>query len=98
MSKPYMEVDGIKVRVEAEPAQGQELAGVSDDIAARWTDVRTILKHIATDYHGRLVELGTSAPEKALIKFGLKVSAEAGWVIAKATGEANFEVSMTWER
>jgi hypothetical protein len=32
------------------------------------------------------------------VKFGVKASGEASWLVAKAAGEANFEVTLTWTR
>jgi hypothetical protein len=32
------------------------------------------------------------------VKFGVKASGEATWLVAKAAGEANFEVTLTWNQ
>jgi hypothetical protein len=37
-------------------------------------------------------------PDEVELKFGIKVSGGASWLVAKAAGEANFEVSLTWSR
>ena len=37
-------------------------------------------------------------PDKVTLKFGIKVTAAAGVVIARAGGEANFEVGVEWNR
>lgn len=37
-------------------------------------------------------------PGKAEVKFGIKVSGGAQWLVAKAAAEANFEVTLTWTR
>ena len=37
-------------------------------------------------------------PDGVELKFGIKVSGGANWLVAKAAGEANFEVSLTWSR
>jgi Trypsin-co-occurring domain 1 len=36
--------------------------------------------------------------ESVVVKFGIKCNAEAGAFIAKAAGEANFEVTINWKR
>jgi len=36
-------------------------------------------------------------PKTCELTFGLKLSAGAGFIVAKAQGEANFGVKMTWE-
>ena len=37
-------------------------------------------------------------PSKIVLEFGLKLDAEAGALIAKASTEASFKVALTWER
>jgi hypothetical protein len=37
-------------------------------------------------------------PDKVSVEFGLKLDAEAGAYIAKASTEAGFKVTLTWER
>jgi hypothetical protein len=37
-------------------------------------------------------------PDEVSVKFGLKLSAEAGAFLAAAGAEANYEVSLTWKR
>jgi hypothetical protein len=36
------------------------------------------------------------APDEIQVKFGIRLSGEVGAVIAKTSGEANFEVVMRW--
>ena len=37
------------------------------------------------------------APDEVQVKFGLKVSGEANWWVAKAATEGNLEVTLTWK-
>lgn len=37
-------------------------------------------------------------PDEIEVKFGVKASGEASWLVAKAAAEANFEVTLTWRR
>jgi hypothetical protein len=37
-------------------------------------------------------------PDEIHVEFGLKMSAEAGAIIARAGGEANFKVAVSWTR
>ncbi|MGP4000175.1 CU044_2847 family protein [Streptomyces sp. 8N706] len=46
---------------------------------------------------GQVRGLG-SPPDKVSVQFGIKITAEAGAVIAKASTEANFTVSAEWTR
>lgn len=36
------------------------------------------------------------SPDRVDLKFGIKVDTTANWLIAKATAEANFEVTLSW--
>lgn len=38
------------------------------------------------------------APNEVQVKFGIKVTGTANWLIAKAATEANFEVTLIWSR
>jgi hypothetical protein len=37
-------------------------------------------------------------PEEVEVEFGIKLNAEAGAIIARTSGEANFRVAMRWKR
>ena len=37
------------------------------------------------------------APDKVEVKFAIKVSGTANWIVAKAATEGNFEVTLTWD-
>ncbi|HSV66969.1 MAG TPA: CU044_2847 family protein [Mycobacteriales bacterium] len=41
--------------------------------------------------------LTTLAPDEVTIGFGLRLSAEAGVVVAKGTSEVHFDVTLTWQ-
>jgi Trypsin-co-occurring domain 1 len=36
-------------------------------------------------------------PDGVEVKFGVKVTGEASWVVAKAATEGSFEITLTWE-
>lgn len=36
-------------------------------------------------------------PEGVEVRFGVKVTGEANWVVAKAATEGSFEITLTWE-
>lgn len=38
-----------------------------------------------------------SQPKSCELTFGLKLSTQLGFIVAKANGEANFQVKLTWE-
>jgi hypothetical protein len=37
-------------------------------------------------------------PDEVAVEFGVKMSAESGAIIAKASGEANFKINMVWKK
>jgi hypothetical protein len=37
-------------------------------------------------------------PDEVELKFGVKVTGGANWIVAKASGEGSFEVTLTWSR
>jgi Trypsin-co-occurring domain 1 len=37
------------------------------------------------------------APDEVNVQFGLKLTGEAGYIIASASGEANFTLSLNWQ-
>ena len=37
-----------------------------------------------------------AAPDEVEVKFGIKVSGSANWLVARAATEGNFEITMTW--
>lgn len=39
----------------------------------------------------------TVAPHEVEVKFGIKVSGKADWLVAKAATEGNFEVTLRWQ-
>ena len=41
---------------------------------------------------------GIDAPSEIVLEFGMQVRAEAGLIVARTSGEANFAVRVTWER
>lgn len=40
--------------------------------------------------------LRSLSPDEITVKFGVKVSGTANWVVAKAATEGNFEVALKW--
>jgi hypothetical protein len=72
----------------------EELAGKSALALDRaMSTVRQMAKRV-TD----AVDKITDKPDKVEVEFGLKLDAEAGAYIAKASTEAGFKVMLTWER
>ncbi|MFF0735135.1 CU044_2847 family protein [Streptomyces shenzhenensis] len=90
----YQLDDGTSVQFEIEPTGGwenvsarQEGTRVREAVQPAIDAARTVLD--------RVVEL---RPDDVTVKFGLKASGTANWLVARAATEANFEVTMTWKR
>ncbi|WP_333748469.1 CU044_2847 family protein [Streptomyces sp. IBSBF 2394] len=54
------------------------------------------IRRMAAEAHSRMTSL-TVAPKRLELEFGVKLSGEAGAVVAKATGEAHLIVRAVWE-
>lgn len=43
-----------------------------------------------------LEQVKEAAPDKIEVRFGIKVSGTANWLVAKAATEGNFEITLVW--
>ncbi|AGL15247.1 CU044_2847 family protein [Actinoplanes sp. N902-109] len=80
-------------QIEIEPAEGFRPAGagtvaatVKESIGPAVAAARVVLDQVR--------EIGPNAVQ---VKFGIKVTGTANWVVAKAATEANFEVTLGWQ-
>ncbi|UQU63412.1 hypothetical protein COUCH_31040 [Couchioplanes caeruleus] len=80
-------------QIEIEPVDGYRPAGVGDIVAT----VRESAAPAVAAAKVVLDEVRQAAPDAVEVKFGIKVSGTANWVLAKAATEANFEVTMIWK-
>jgi hypothetical protein len=55
-------------------------------------------KRVAHAVITRLGSLPAPKPSKLVVEIGLKVSADAGVVIAKASADAHIKITMEWQR
>jgi hypothetical protein len=67
--------------------------GVTETLQEALGRIRPALEAVVGQVRGL-----ASPPDRVSIEFGIKVTAEAGVVIAKAATEANFTVSAEWTR
>ena len=93
-----LEIAGEIVDAEYHSVPGQRMAGVSEDLVAKWEDAEKAIRHMAKAFHHTVESVEQSIrPDEAEIEFGLKISGEANWVLGKAAGEANFVVKLSWK-
>ncbi|MFI2410375.1 CU044_2847 family protein [Streptomyces sp. NPDC018947] len=96
--------DGTAVLVEVEGQQGSGIdrvgrgpgSGIVRDSAHTLQEalahIRPAVEAVADSVRGL-----TSRPDSVSVEFGIKLSAEAGVVVAKAASEANFAVRLEWD-
>jgi len=80
------------VRFEIEPSAGFRPAG-PDEIAGR---IREAVAPAVEGARAVLEKVKEAAPDEIEVKFGIKVSGTANWLVAKAATEGNFEITLTW--
>lgn len=81
------------VQFEIEPLPGFQAAG-ADEIAGQ---VRAAVEPAVRAAQVVLEKAKQMAPKTVEVKFGIKVSGTANWLVAKAATEGNFEVTLIWE-
>jgi len=89
----------VGVEVDEPDVDGVVRAGRPDEIAetasktfeSALADLRPATDHLVT----QLRQIAQK-PDQIQIEFGIKLTAAAGAVFAKAGGEANFKVTLTW--
>jgi predicted neutral ceramidase superfamily lipid hydrolase len=84
--------DETVVRFEIEPTADFRPAG-PDEIAGR---IREAVAPAVEGARAVLEKVKEAAPREIEVKFGIKVSGSANWLIAKAATEGNFEITLTW--
>lgn len=89
----YRVDDATTVRLEIEPTEGFRPAASAGEVIGRVQDAVTPAVEAAKAVLEKVKE---ARPDQIEVKFGVKASGEASWLVAKAAGEANFEVTLTW--
>ncbi|MET3421989.1 hypothetical protein BJ973_001201 [Actinoplanes tereljensis] len=79
---------------EFDPPPGFRPAGIGDDVAG-W--VRDAAAPSIEAARAVLDDVKRLAPDSVQVKFGLKVTGSANWIVAKSAAEANFEITLTWQ-
>lgn len=88
------QVGDTEVGFEVEPGSEWGDAGAGD-LAGQVRDAIEPAVEAAKVVLDRIRE---AKPDEVAVKFGVKVSGGANWVVAKAAGEGSFEVTMTWRQ
>jgi hypothetical protein len=88
----YRVDESTTVKFEIDPIEGFRPAG-PDQVVGRINEAVMPAVEAAKAVLEKVKEV---RPEQVELKFGIKVSGGATWLVAKAAGEANFEVTLTW--
>jgi hypothetical protein len=90
----YWVDDDTTVRLEIEPVDGFRPAGPGEILGRVQEAIAP-----AVDAAKAVLDTAKEArPDQIEVKFGVKASGEAKWLVAKAAGEGNFEVTLTRSR
>jgi hypothetical protein len=90
----YRVDDGTTVMLEVEPTDGFRPASPGEVIGR----VQEAVAPAVEAAKAVLEKAKEAVPDEIVVKFGVKASGQANWLVAKAAGEGNFEVTMTWSR
>jgi hypothetical protein len=88
----YQLDDSTLVGFEFEPDQGFHQAGAKEFAG----QVRKAVEPAVEAAKAVLEKVKEIKPDEVEVKFGVKVSGEASWVVAKAATEGNFEITLNW--
>ena len=93
----------VAVEVEASDLGGGRVmrgSAPADALAVANDSFETALESVRAAAEGILDKLRNLAqpPDEVGVEFGVKMNAETGAIIAKASGEANFKISLTWKK
>lgn len=90
--------DEVYVEVDGDP-DGTELVAGGDRIEEAIGTLTGRLSSVRRAVGATLAELGTPlGPDKIRVTVGVKLSAEAGAIIARSSAEGNLRVQMEWDR
>jgi hypothetical protein len=89
-----MEIDGdIEGGVVRSARPGEVVATVAESFDAALDRLRPLTRAIVA----RLRDV-TEGPGEVSVEFGFKMSLEAGMIVARSASEANFAVTLRWNR
>jgi len=87
--------DSTKVNFEIEPSDGFRPAASPGQVLGQ---VQAAVGPAIEAAKAVLDKVKEIRPDEVEVKFGVKVSGEASWLVAKAAGEGSFEITLTWVR
>jgi hypothetical protein len=91
----YQVDDKTVALFEIEPPAGFRPAGAAPGELAGW--VRDAAAPSIEAARALLEQVKDLAPDGVQVKFGVKVTGTANWIVAKAATEGNFEITLSWQ-
>jgi hypothetical protein len=88
----YQLDDSTVVGFEFDPGPGWRQAGTKDFAG----QVRKAVTPAVEAAKAVLEQVKGIAPDGVELKFGVKVTGEANWIVAKAATEGSFEITLSW--
>jgi hypothetical protein len=85
--------DGTAAEFEIDPGPGYVPAAGRGEIIAAVRDAVSPAVEAAREVLDRMKPLSS---DTVTVRFGVKVNGDATWSIARAVGEGNFEVTLSW--
>jgi Trypsin-co-occurring domain 1 len=88
----YQLDDSTVVGFEYEPGDGFQQAGAKEFVG----QVSKAVEPAVEAAKAVLDKVKEIKPDEVEVKFGVKVTGEANWVVAKAATEGSFEITLSW--
>ena len=88
----YTTADGTQVRFEIDASEDYRPVGAAESIGR----VREAMKPVVAAAHEIVADFKALRLDEVEVKFGIKVSGQANWLVARAATEGNFEVTLKW--
>jgi hypothetical protein len=97
---PLERGDAIMVEIDDADAGVVRAARPGEVIATATKSFEAALERLRPMAQAMVDKLGglTERPHEIGVEFGMKLSVDAGVVIARTSGEANFKVTLQWKR
>src|ERR687889_860890 len=89
------------VGLSGETRRGLSASAVVERAQTSFEDALEKARPMASSLVGKLRAIGDAAsdpPDEVQVEFGIVLSAQAGAVLAAASGGANYKVTMTWKQ
>ena len=91
--------DGGSVVVEMEHASGGVVKAGRAEVAGRAAQsLESALDSVVPAARAVMEKVAEARPQSVTVEFGVKLSAGAGAVIARTSGECNFKVILRWDQ